>query len=378
MKEFLQRQFLGNTVETYLFVLLAIAVAFFIKKIISRYLAGILFRLFARAGKTFYKQSFLQLLIGPLENFLFLVIIIISVDKLTLPAEINLRIYKTDIRHILEMIANIALIVTFIRLCLGIVKYMAIVLEEKANLTATQSDNQLVIFFRDFFRVLLFIFGILLILKFAFNYDISKLVTGLSLVGAAIALATKESLENLIASFIIFFDKPFTTGDLVKVQGFTGNVEKIGLRSTRIRTDHKTLITVPNKQMVDSILDNITLRSNRRAEVILELSLNATSQQLQQLVTQIKKSLEEKDTTGVTVFLSSTGKNAHVVTIEYFAAMAQTIQEFNELREKMNLEMIDMLASLKIQLAASATDIRLQQVMDTGSNKSDEKSISAE
>src|SRR6478609_10892106 len=98
----------------------------------------------------------------------------------------------------------------------------------------------------------------MLLLRFTFHYDISKLVTGLSIVGAAIALATKESLENLIASFIIFFDKPFTTGDLVKVQNITGNVERIGLRSTRLRTGDKSYVTVPNKQMVDSILDNIS------------------------------------------------------------------------------------------------------------------------
>ncbi|MEI9808444.1 MAG: mechanosensitive ion channel domain-containing protein [Bacteroidota bacterium] len=47
---------------------------------------------------------------------------------------------------------------------------------------------------------------------------------------------------------IIFFDKPFTLGDLVKVQNITGNVEKIGLRSTRIRTDQKTYVTVPNNR----------------------------------------------------------------------------------------------------------------------------------
>ncbi len=77
-------------------------------------------------------------------------------------------------------------------------------------------------------------------------------------------MATRESLENLIASFIIFFDKPFMVGDLVKVQSITGTVEKIGLRSTRIRTDQKTYVTMPNKQMVDSIMDNLSLRAPRR------------------------------------------------------------------------------------------------------------------
>jgi MscS family membrane protein len=112
--------------------------------------------------------------------------------------------------------------------------------------------------------------GILLILRFSFNKPIGNL-TGLSIVGAAIALATRESMENLIASFIIFFDKPFITGDQVKVNNFTGTIERIGLRSTRIRTLDKTYISVPNKQMVDTIVDNITLRTQRKVELRLEL-----------------------------------------------------------------------------------------------------------
>ena len=102
--------------------------------------------------------------------------------------------------------------------------------------------------------------------RFVLNFNISNLITGLSIITAAVALATRESLENLIASFIIFFDKPFTMGDLVKVENITGNVERIGLRSTRIRTDQKTFITVPNKKMVDSILDNLSLRGAECAD----------------------------------------------------------------------------------------------------------------
>jgi MscS family membrane protein len=79
--------------------------------------------------------------------------------------------------------------------------------------------------------------------------------------GAALALAARESLENIIASFIIFFDKPFVTGDNLKIQQVTGTVERIGLRSTRIRTADKTLVSVPNKQMVDSIVDNLSMRT---------------------------------------------------------------------------------------------------------------------
>jgi MscS family membrane protein len=100
-----------------------------------------------------------------------------------------------------------------------------------------------------------------MIIKACFNQPLGHLLTGLSIVGAALALSARESLENLIASFIIFFDKPFFSGDTVKVNNITGTVEKIGLRSTRILTTDKTLVTVPNKQMVDSIVDNWSMRN---------------------------------------------------------------------------------------------------------------------
>ncbi|MEJ0103075.1 MAG: mechanosensitive ion channel domain-containing protein [Bacteroidota bacterium] len=66
----------------------------------------------------------------------------------------------------------------------------------------------------------------MMVLHFAIGFDVRNLLTGLSLVGAALALSLRESLENLIASFIIFFDKPFITGDQIKVQSVTGTVGK--------------------------------------------------------------------------------------------------------------------------------------------------------
>lgn len=361
MKEILELKFLDNTIQLYLEVFGGILLAFIIKRLISKYVAVLLFRIFTKAEKQFRKKSFLELIVEPLEAFIIVFVIVIALDKLTLPSILQFQVYKATTKDLLDGIASTAMIITFIRLCIRFVKYAAIILEEKANLTADQSDNQLVVFFRDFFRVLLYIVGVLLILRFTFHYDISKLVTGLSLVGAAVALATKESLENLIASFIIFFDKPFTTGDLVKVQGFTGNVERIGLRSTRIRTDHKTYITVPNKQMVDTILDNITLRSQRRVEIKLEITLAATTEQLRKVIPAIKMLLQNDAIESSTVFLSDTGKNAHIITIEFFTTIQQNINEFNTLREEINLAVIDLLNKNNVELSAASTDVVVKQ-----------------
>ncbi len=197
-------------------------------------------------------------------------------------------------------------------------------------------------------------------LRFSFHRNIGNLLTGLSLVGAAVALATRESLENLIASFIIFFDKPFVTGDLVKVLNFTGTVEKIGLRSTRIRTDSKTYITVPNKQMVDSILDNITLRTQRKVEIRLELRLATTVDEIKQLIVSTKNILQQQnEIEEFTVYLQETGKNAHIVLIEFFTPMPQEIATFFALRENINLSIIKTLQELKIELASNNADIKV-------------------
>lgn len=363
MKEILQQQFLNNTIEQYLWVAGVIVTGLLIKRLISKFFAKVLYRFFSKSSTPMQKDTFMQLIIGPLDNFLLVLILIVSLEKLKLPpALLEFTVYKINIRDILDAIAHTAFIVVFIRLCIRLVKFMAILLEQKANLTPDQTDNQLVVFFRDFFKVLLYIIGFLMIMQFTFHYDISKLVTGLSIVGAAVALATKESLENLIASFIIFFDKPFTTGDLVKVQGFTGNVERIGLRSTRIRTDHKTFITVPNKQMVDTILDNITLRTERRAEVKLEVGLSAGTAQIRSLIGDIKNLLDKEPViTGKTVYLSDTGRNAHVITVEYFTSMEQDIQAFIALRETINFAIIELLHRHEVDFAASTMDITLRK-----------------
>ncbi len=360
MNDFLTRLIFNNTIGNYLLVIAIIVAAFFIRNFLSKYLAAFILRFFSK-DTFFKKQNFFEYIIEPLGLFIFLLTVIIALGKLNMPTAWDVKIYTGITLHkVLEGVASTALIILLTRLCIRLMLFVALLLEDKANATTDKTDNQLVIFFRDFFKVVLNIIGALLILRFVFNYDISKLVTGLSIVGAALALATKESLENLIASFIIFFDKPFTVGDFVKVQSFNGTVEKIGLRSTRIRTDHKTYITVPNKQMVDTILDNITLRTQRRGEVLLEIDLQTNTNNLSQLIDGIKLLLQKNSAENSTVYLSNTGKNAHVITIEYFFSMEETLEVFIQRKEVINLQIINLMQERKIKFAAGTNAILIR------------------
>lgn len=360
MEKFLQQQIFDNTIERYLYVAGVILVVLLLKRLISKYLARILHKLIASHVKNVARESFLNLVVQPLDVFLLLLVSFIAIDSLAFPKAWDITIYHITLRQLIDSITAAMMVIVFIWLCLRLVDFIALVMEERANLTADQTDNQLVVFFRDFFKVILVIIGILMLLRFSFNKDVGNLLTGLSIVGAALALATRESLENLIASFIIFFDKPFVTGDVVRVNNFTGTIEKIGLRSTRIRTQEKTYISVPNKQMVDTIVDNITLRTQRKAELRLEFSLSATAAQLEGMVTKIKEILVKPGIENSVVFVLETGKNAHVVWVEYYTSILQTIDAFNQLRQAVNLELITLIQSSGLELAASSTEISLR------------------
>jgi MscS family membrane protein len=364
MNNFLGQFVLSNTVENWLWTAGIILFVIILNKIISRYLAKLLCRLFRRQWKTFDQQTFVDLVIHPLSIFLVVTVSIIALYRLNFPARLNFIIYKFSLQNIFHTVAAIIQVATFIWLLLRIIDFIASILERKANATPDHGDNQLIVFFKDFVKVILGIIGFLMILHFAFDYHIGSLLTGLSIVGAAIALALRESLENLIASFVIFFDKPFTTGDMVKVQNITGNVERIGLRSTRIRTLDKSYVTVPNKQMVDSILDNISLRSQLRGELILHINLQTQPDKIESLIREIKSYLAKaEDVSSFNVIFNDIRMQAFVVSVEFFTMPMEMIY-FTNIRQALNLFVLQTMEQLEIRTAAEGVGIWNKEQMN--------------
>jgi MscS family membrane protein len=293
--------------------------------------------------------------------------------KLKFPEAWQFNIFGITLMQLLHKVGVCILIFYFIWLVQSFIGFIALILETKANATAGRRDDQLIYFLRDFLKVIIFLVGVLLVLKFGFNQDIGAILTGLSIIGAALALAAKESIENLIASFIIFFDKPFFTGDVVVVKNVTGTVEHIGLRSTRIRTADKTLITVPNKQMVDSIVDNWSMRTNRRCEVKLEFLNSTSTEDLKKVMDGLNKFLDENKPPieSYNVYFSDFNKNGITITTEYFT-IPFALEEFNKLKEKFNLRSKAIVEESGITMAAANNMINIiktEPVDDTAANR---------
>jgi MscS family membrane protein len=350
--DFLDTIFLDNTIRSYCIAAGVIVVMLALKRFFSRRIASLLYRLFSRIWQKVSKDSFTDLVLEPLAWLLFIIIAVFVVDKLNFPTSWRYKIYGHAIDDILSKIGIGIIIICFTIFLLRIIDFIALVLEQKAVKTTDKTDDQLIIFFRDFLKVLIVITGILFIVKACFNQPIGNLLTSLSIVGAAVALAAKESLENLIASFIIFFDKPFTVGDTLKVTNITGTIERIGLRSTRLRTADKTLVTVPNKQMVDNAVDNWSMRTYRRAEIKLELAATTPPAAVQKIISTIKEKFTagKQHITSHSVHLTEVNNSGITIIAEYFTRTA-TMEEFTAMKENYYFFMLLMLQENKVALS---------------------------
>jgi len=358
MHDFWDQIILSNPLRKYFFVFSAIMLGLLFKRFLSRFIASLLHRAASNVGSGIDKDAFVKLLIGPLETFLLVFITVVSLEKLHFPDEFQFEIYEVSSRSIIQAIAKTILISVFIWLLMRTIDFIGLLLKQRIHATGDMKDHQLVVFFRDFLKAIIAIIGILMILGIAFGFEVSKFWTSLGIAGAALALSAKESIENLIASFVIFFDKPFTAGDVVKVHNITGTVEKIGLRSTRIRTDQKTYVTVPNKQMVDSIVDNQTLRTQRKAEIRLQIGLSASPDLLQQFIEGIEKILNKEVIENPTVFLNDIAGNAFLINADYFTAPI-TLLEFNQIKQDVNLEILRLMKQYDIEIAGASTDVKV-------------------
>ncbi|MDQ6608216.1 MAG: mechanosensitive ion channel family protein [Bacteroidota bacterium] len=353
MNDFLGRTIWNNTVESYLWTIGVLLFVIVLNKVISKYLAVIFCRIFKGLMKNYDRRQLTDLVVHPLGTFLVVTVSIITFYKLRYPEQLKYNIYKYPLQQILLSLAIAVQIVAFVWLLLRIIDFIASILEIKANTTPSQSDNQLIVFFRDFIKVIIGVIGVIVVLNQAFNYNVTTLLTGLSIVGAAIALSLRESLENLIASFVIFFDKPFYIGDTVKVQNVTGVVEHIGLRSTRIRSEQKTYVTVPNKQMVDTILDNISQRTQQRNELLLQMSLDTPSPKIKIVMEELRMFLKGiKEIDSFNVLFLDINLQAYTVQVEYFIPSAH-LQLFNEIRQRVNLFALNLIEQNDIRIAGA-------------------------
>ena len=195
-----------------------------------------------------------------------------------------------------------------------------------------------------------------------FNVNIAALATGLGIGGIALAMASKESLENLLGSFTIFFDRPFTVGDIVTVGTVTGAVEKVGFRSTRIRTFDKSLVTVPNKKMIDAELDNLGMRPIRRVKFNVGLTYETDANQIRNIVSDIQEmiNMHEKTNQEGKVRFQEFGSSSLDIMVVYFVDSPKW-EDLIDVKEDINYKIMEIVKKHNSDFAFPSSTIYLQK-----------------
>ena len=141
----------------------------------------------------------------------------------------------------------------------------------------------------------LVIFGALIALLRHFGVDPTPALAGLGVGGIAVALAAQKTLENVIAGASLIFDQAVRVGDSLKMGEIVGTVEHIGLRSTRIRTLDRTLVSVPNSQIANVSLETLSARDKFWFHPVIGLRYETTADQLQIVTDGIRRLLTDHD-----------------------------------------------------------------------------------
>jgi len=349
---YLQEEFLDNTLQQWGTFMLLIIAAYLLKKYMSIAMSAITYKLFRKFSTENEAKTFYALLSKPFESFILFATIYYAFKSLHYPSILELGNEDLDLKILVNQILKTFGAIVITRILLRIVDFFSFIFYNKYSDNDSRVDKQIVPFVKDSIKVVVCIISMIFILGVIFHLNVASILAGIGIGGLALALAAKESLENLFGSFTIFIDRPFSVGDIVKVGNYTGTVERVGFRSTRIRTDNKTFVTVPNKQIVDSFLDNLTERTHRRVEFKLYLNLESNLGDVQAFIISINNFLTSVPLIALesTAYFHQLTKFAIEIQIAYLVEPCEA-NEFNQIRQTVNLQILELIQKGPIKVA---------------------------
>ncbi len=254
----------------YLASLIYIVLAFYISKILDL-IIGVWLKRLAAKSDTKFDDLVLDLLRGPVKVVAFVVFLHIGLAMFDWPPRIQLYLSKA-------LIIVVACSITYVALK-AVDMVLGIWLDRNAQTEDKLFAAQLFPLVRKVTKVSIVIAAIVLTAD-NLGGKITSLLAGLSIGGLALGLAAQDTVANLFGAVAIFLDKPFRIGDMVKVEGVHGNIEQIGLRSTRIRNLDGHLVTIPNKTMGNAIITNITRRPSIRTEMNIGITYDTPTEKV--------------------------------------------------------------------------------------------------
>ncbi len=221
------------------------------------------------------------------------------------------------------------------------------------RLTGVTVNDRLLPFVRTAIRLVLAALALVIIIQ-EWGYDVSGLIAGLGLGGLAFSLAAKDTVENLFGFTTIVGDQPFVVGDYIKSGDVEGTVERVGVRSTRIRQADQAYVTVPNSKLASAPVQNWSRLDKRWLDFRLVITYDARRSDLEALLEHIRALLagrEQVEPDSVIVRLFSFGENGFEVLVRCYITLIDW-KAYAAEREAINLEILRLVEEAGLQLAS--------------------------
>jgi len=340
-------EFLGNTVQEYTIAVILFVVFLFILGIFRTIALARLERL-AKKTETDIDDTLIQVIKTLKPPFYIFLAFYIGFKFLTFEAVI-----VTQVVNVILLLWVVFQIIIALSVVVDYLVQKKLDKDEGNNVFAYNILKKIA-------KILIWLFGILFVLS-NFGIDVTSLIAGLGIGGIAIALAVQNILGDLLSSFAIYFDKPFEIGDFIVVGDKKGTVEKIGIKTTRLRSPQGEEIIMANSKLTDAHIQNFKRMEERRVVFSLGVIYETSSEKLKKVPDIIKGIIESTDGTRFDrVHFKSFDDSALSFEISYYV-LSSAYTEYLDINQSINFTIKEVFEKEKIDMAYPTQTLYIQK-----------------
>ncbi|AMC12260.1 mechanosensitive ion channel protein MscS [Lutibacter profundi] len=334
-----------------LLITICVFLFFVLRKIIYYTLRKLQFKILKKSNKN------INLALKKLTRPIVLLILIWLLKKIVPSFLLDL-----DINAALFLALNIMTTVFWIYVFLKLVKVFMSIYADFAESTHNKLDDQLVPILQNFLTGVVIFLGILKLLTL-FGVDPAAVIAGASIGGIAVALASQDTVKNLIGTIMIFVDKPFHIGDWIEAGEVVGTVETVGFRSTTVRAADTSVYQIPNSTLSEMVVNNKGLRAYRRYTTNLGLRYDTPPELVEAFVKGVRKIIELHPDTREEAFnveFTGFGDSALLILVNvYFTALDWSVEQ--AAKHSLHLSILKFAKELGVDFAFPSTTVMIEQ-----------------
>lgn len=270
----------GNTIWDYFLILLVVLAGF----MIGRFLKYLFEKtLKTQLGKNPFHNTALELAART---------VIFPVAVIGVCTALQILSVPSDLESLVSNVTAVLMTVAIAYVIYQMVELIDFWMRHFTSKTRTTLDDMMVPLVRKTLRIVTVLLAAVQIAQQLSDKPITSILAGLGVGGLAVALAAQDTIKNFFGSLVIFADHPFQLGDRIVVDGEDGTVEEVGMRSTRIRTLDGHLVTIPNGELANKTIRNITKRQSIKRVANLTLTYDTPPEKVERAMEIIKEELD--------------------------------------------------------------------------------------